>query len=586
VPCLGENTLLACLEGRLARERRAGVEEHIDACPDCFRVFAELARATSALGPTPPSEADRGGAAHELFAGDAVARYVIRRRVGEGGMGVVYEAHDPALGRKLALKLLHEGRGSDEARARLLREAKAMARLSHPNVVGVHDVGQAKGRVFIAMDFIDGQTLQGWLRAERRGYLAVLDAYLRAGRGLSAAHEAGLVHRDFKPGNVLVGDDGRICVTDFGLVRVASDEGEPDPASSQATLEGPLAAVTRTGALLGSPGYMAPEQMASQPVSAASDVFSYCVSLYAGLYGEPPFPGATLGELRAAILAGEVRPAPEGSEVPGWLRALVVRGLHKDPAQRPPLRALLAELQRERAFQGVSRAQRLLQQAAGADQPPGALVKVAMGLLQDFVAGAGEPPAPGDGPAAQGEGGAEPVLRAARDVEAFVSDPSGAWVAGRSLLYACRDPQLFVSVFWGSPGPEDITLLERAWSVLERPESRSHGSLVDMRRLAEVRPETYAATAASLRRGRALYGTAVRAQAIVRPPGMVGALVSGQLEMEPPPFPFRIFTEPAEALAWLGRTDPALLAELDALRRRLAAAGQRDDGSGRDLRVR
>jgi predicted Ser/Thr protein kinase len=586
VPCPGENTLLECLEGRLARERRAGVEEHIDACPDCYRIFAELARATSALGSTPPARADDDIAAHELFAGDTVARYVIRRRVGEGGMGVVYEAHDPALGRKLALKLLHEGRGSDEARARLLREAKALARLSHPNVVGVHDVGQAKGRVFIAMDFIEGQTLLAWLRAERRGALAVLDAYLRAGRGLSAAHEAGLVHRDFKPGNVLVGDDGRICVTDFGLVRDARGESEPVPSSSlQAALELPLAAVTRTGALLGSPGYMAPEQMASQPVSAASDVFSYCVSLYGGLYAEPPFAGATLGELRAAILAGEVRPAPEASEVPGWLRALVLRGLHKDPAQRPPLRALLAELQRERVFLGVSRAQRLLQQAAGADQPPGALVKVAMGLLQDFVAGTSESLAPGDGPTAPGEGAGQPALRAAPDVEAFVADPRGAWVAGRSLLYACPDPQLFVSVFWGSPGPEDIALLERAWSVLDRPESLSHGSLVDMSRLAEVRPETYAATAASLRRGRALYGKAVRAQAIVRPPGMVGALVSGQFEMDPPPFPFRIFTEPADALAWLGRGDPALLAELAALQRRVAA-DQRDDGTGPGLRDR
>ena len=149
-------------------------------------------------------------------------------------MGEVYEAFDPLLGRKVALKLLHGSNGaSDEMRARLLGEAKALARLVHPNVVAVHDVGLAAGRVFLAMDFIEGQTLAEWLTGGRldagdvkpahspRGWREILDVYLRAGRGLAAAHEAGLVHRDFKPANVMVGDDRRVCVTDFGLARVS-----------------------------------------------------------------------------------------------------------------------------------------------------------------------------------------------------------------------------------------------------------------------------------------------------------------------------------------------------------------------------
>src|SRR5262245_37690244 len=208
-------------------------------------------------------------------------------------MGVVYAAYDPELDRRVALKLLHAG-GSVEARKRLLREAQAMARLAHPNVIAVHDVGTWGDEVFVAMEFVEGPTLAERVRDEEPGWREVLDLYLQAGEGLAAAHVAGIVHRDFKPQNALVGRDGRVRVLDFGLARGTgalppreAEEG-PDSGAAPGLLVTPL---TRSGSRMGTPAYMSPEQFEGLPADELSDQFSFCVALYEALYGERPFGG-------------------------------------------------------------------------------------------------------------------------------------------------------------------------------------------------------------------------------------------------------------------------------------------------------
>src|SRR3954469_19947733 len=204
--------------------------------------------------------------------------------LGRGGMGVVLSAYDPLLDRRVALKLLRPGAfpgvSEQEGRARLQREAQAMARLAHPNVVAVHDVGTVGEQLFIAMEYVDGQTLTAWRSSAERDWRAIVLMYLGAGSGLQAAHAAGMVHRDFKPDNVLIGSDGRPRVGDFGLVSVTrASEGA-------ATTE---AGTTRHGAIMGTPGYMSPEQVRGEPSDAQSDQFSFCVALYEALYGQRPF---------------------------------------------------------------------------------------------------------------------------------------------------------------------------------------------------------------------------------------------------------------------------------------------------------
>jgi len=293
----------------------------------------------------------------ELVRGQTIDHFVVLERLGAGGMGVVVAAYDPNLDRRVAIKVLRpdvgEGGSRDRPTQRLLREAQAMAKLSHPNVVTVHEVGTVGEGVFVAMEFVEGQTLTRWLEAEDRPWREVADAFMAAGRGLAAAHEAGLVHRDFKPDNVLIGDDGRICVTDFGLVSSAGAvaEGEDGSADEQARLAEATAlsaSLTRTGALLGTPMYMAPEQHLRKPVDARADQFSFCVALYEALYGERPFEGDSYWDLAASVTSGEVKPPPTRAPVPTWLRAVVLRGLRPDPDARfPSMGELLAELAKD-----------------------------------------------------------------------------------------------------------------------------------------------------------------------------------------------------------------------------------------------
>jgi tetratricopeptide (TPR) repeat protein len=283
-----------------------------------------------------------------LEPGDQLGRYTVLSPVGRGGMGEVYAAYDPVLDRRVALKFLKARASDDPGRAqdRLLREAKTMAKLSHPNVVAVHDTGTFDGRVYVAMEYIDGVTLTDWLADGSRSRPEILAVFIAAARGLGAAHDAGLVHRDFKPANVMIARNGAVRVTDFGLARSLSDRADEDGPPSRTDERGDLR-LTQTGELLGTPLFMAPEQFATQPIDARADQFSFCVSLYHALYGAGPFGADTLDHLVENVLAGRVEPPPARSSVPAWLRRVVVRGLAVAPMSRwPSMHALIDALER------------------------------------------------------------------------------------------------------------------------------------------------------------------------------------------------------------------------------------------------
>jgi tetratricopeptide (TPR) repeat protein len=251
-------------------------------------------------------------------------------------MGEVYAAHDPELDRKIAIKIMRGDTYPDDVEAaRMMREAQSIAKLSHPNLVTVYDVGTANGRVFVAMELIEGDTIAAWLERKRRSRDEIVRVFSLAGRGLATAHRAGIIHRDFKPQNVMVTPDGAVRVMDFGL------------AALRQTLHGSKARrITRIGSILGTPLYMSPEQLCGQSVDPRSDQFSFCVALYEALYGERPFTGKNFAELRAAVLDGAPRPAPASSRVPPRLRAILLRGLSVVPGKRfPDMDALLRALE-------------------------------------------------------------------------------------------------------------------------------------------------------------------------------------------------------------------------------------------------
>jgi tRNA A-37 threonylcarbamoyl transferase component Bud32/tetratricopeptide (TPR) repeat protein len=330
---------------------------------------------------TPPVEA-------ALARGTSLGRFVVLSLVGRGAMGEVYGAYDPELDRKVAIKLVRaRGRSGDTAdsRTRLMREAQATAKVAHPNVVVVYDAGTFKDRVFIAMEFVEGHTLRYWLQAASRTWPEVLEIFTAAGRGLVAAHEKELVHRDFKPDNVMVGADGQVRVMDFGLARLASDRGSgpvPISVSVRPAARGGRASrqveadfgqddlestrdlgsaelmstiggsaqmlkrdITKTGAMLGTPAYMSPEQFRKEAADARSDQFSFCVALYEAVYGDKPFPGRTLDELAGNVMEGRLSPPPADTKVPVWIHKVLQRGLRVNPDERfPSMSALLAEL--------------------------------------------------------------------------------------------------------------------------------------------------------------------------------------------------------------------------------------------------
>lgn len=289
-----------------------------------------------------------------LARGEIVGRYVVVEKLGAGGMGVVYSAYDPELDRRVAIKLLNPRSGGARAsrgRARLIREAQALAKLSHGNVVTVHDVGEHEGRVFLAMEYIDGVTLKTWIAEGPHPWHEVVDVLTAAGHGLLAAHAKDMTHRDFKPDNVMlmgVGPTRRVVVMDFGLATAPTiDEESTDiEASNSSSLAASvdLDSLTRTGTMMGTPAYMAPEQHTGT-ADEHTDQFSFCVTLYEALYGTRPFAGENVAELLATAIYGEVRPAPKGDPVPRWIRDAVLRGLKADPAARwPSIAALLHAL--------------------------------------------------------------------------------------------------------------------------------------------------------------------------------------------------------------------------------------------------
>jgi eukaryotic-like serine/threonine-protein kinase len=315
---------------------------------------------TRPLGQSDVVTGGRAPSGAALERGRSVGRYVVVDRIGAGGMGVVYRAFDPDLDRSIALKLVAIGTGSraDDERARLLREAQAMARVAHPNVIPVFDVGVADGLVYVAMELVDGVTLTKWMAERTRDVAEVLACFAQAGAGLAAAHRAGLVHRDFKPDNVMVSPDTRVRVLDFGLARNAGGLARPehDATDEIRNISGRTSglgqsldqALTADGAVMGTPRYMSPEQHLGVTAGAASDQFSFCVALWEALYGERPFAGDTLAALSLAVLQGKLRDPPAHARVPAHVHAALVRGLTVDDVRRhPSMDALLAALARD-----------------------------------------------------------------------------------------------------------------------------------------------------------------------------------------------------------------------------------------------
>ena len=339
---MDDEALFALARGELAGSELGRVEAHLRGCADCRAVLAEAARSLE------PASAEHGV---EPGGPTRIARYQIVSLLGAGASGVVYRAFDPQLKREVALKLLRPELhgGSPEQSARMRREAQAMARLSDPHVVAVYDVGLQDGTVYLVMELIDGHTLRDWLGERPRALHEILAVFADAARGLAAAHRKGLVHRDFKPENVLVGRDGRARVTDFGLARESESWLRERHAHEQTNTE--LFAPTR--GLVGTPAYMAPELFEGGLATPASDQFALCVTLFMALFEQHPFKageGIALSELSARVRGGTLqRPAfrePSHERLFGVLQ----RGLAAAPAARfHDLPQLLAALERAAA---------------------------------------------------------------------------------------------------------------------------------------------------------------------------------------------------------------------------------------------
>jgi serine/threonine protein kinase/tetratricopeptide (TPR) repeat protein len=391
--------------------------------------------------------------------GATIDRYIVLDRVGAGAMGVVYTAYDPRLDRRIALKVMHARGGAQaDVVTRVLREAQALAKLSHPNVVAVYDANVLGEAVYLTMELINGVSLTRWLKQAARGVQAVLKVFIEAGRGLAGAHAAGLIHRDFKPDNVLVGDDGRVRVVDFGIARGAdgpemlsvdqaleqsrtgtvvgteteaapgamngpgrttgegavlafasTDRGlipgfarqgdladtqraeaaaagvrqSPPPRMQASQLETALPGLssirlTRTGALVGTPAYMAPEQHIAARVDARADQFAFCIALYEALFGTHPFPARNYFQLSLSKLGGKVDPMVGRTDVPMHIRKAILRGLAVDPDERfPDMEALLTVL----SFDPNLRKRRRLAAALIAGGTAGLLALVGMEVL-------------------------------------------------------------------------------------------------------------------------------------------------------------------------------------------------------------
>lgn len=341
--CPDDNTLVAYVQGRLSTPIQASIERHVDRCARCGVAIAAAARIPDTQQASVMPAGAPGGLDVSLTIGELVGRYQVVGFLGAGAMGVVYAAHDPRLDRRVALKLLRaplvHGDPNRSAGQRLLREAQALARVADPNVVSVFDAGEHHDQFFVTMELVEGITLTEWLAQPGRSWSEVVDAFAQAGRGLIAAHSAGVLHRDFKPDNVLVSNEGRVRVTDFGLARFVGTEDSPESRRVARGEGGQAVSLTATGTVLGTPAYMAPEQRRGEPATPATDQYSFCVALYEALHGCLPPPESS---------RAEARPAPTGSApktVPPWLTLALERGLEGDPGQRhPSMDALVRQL--------------------------------------------------------------------------------------------------------------------------------------------------------------------------------------------------------------------------------------------------
>jgi tetratricopeptide (TPR) repeat protein len=351
VGCLDESTVAAFADARLPLAELGPIRKHARACMTCHDSVIAAFERSGIARPIAEVRLDSEPKAAErppLAAGQAVGRYTVLGLVGRGGMGEVYAAYDPSLDRRVALKLM-SGKGAardSNAQERLTREAQAIARLSHPNVVVVHDVGTFEGQVFLAMEFVEGMTLAAWLVERRREWREVLATFIQAGRGLSAAHDAGLVHRDFKPQNVMVARDGTAHVMDFGLARRIDQRDDARGADGAAESTDP--SLTRTGEILGTPLFMAPEQFAAGRIDARTDQFSFCVALYWALCGVHPFGGSSRTEISSNASAGAVTGPGKRIAAPSRIQKVLLRGLSANPDARwPSMEVLIGELSRD-----------------------------------------------------------------------------------------------------------------------------------------------------------------------------------------------------------------------------------------------
>jgi hypothetical protein len=383
----------------------------------------ELARTATAM--PLPGAAPAAPAASAATSRATLGRFRIERELGAGGMGVVLAAFDPELERRVAVKVLHAR--SADARARLLREARAMAKLSHPNVITVFDVGSTDGEDFVAMELIDGETLKDWIARVRPRWREIVAAYVAAGRGLAAAHAVGLVHRDFKPSNVLRSHAAKIVVTDFGLSRATTDE--PEMTAGGSTLDPGPTTKTVTGAVLGTPAYMAPEQWVGGTVGPASDQFAFCVALWEALAGTRPYTGDTLDELKAGAMRG-----PDGiggDAIPRSLRGILRRGLAKAPDARwPSMDRLLSALER-----ALARRRRAIGFAAAL--AVGGIGSAALVLARPGAAPDCSPPAI-DPDTAWSAPRADAIARRDPESAKLLADDLASWRRGR--VRACQAP--------------------------------------------------------------------------------------------------------------------------------------------------
>jgi eukaryotic-like serine/threonine-protein kinase len=346
--CPDEAAVDRFVAGQLDEPSRRRVMAHLASCDPCCHLVGALVMSTSGDSPSPATRVPlpEGGA--------RLSRYRIAEPLGVGGMGIVYSAYDPELDRRVALKVLWSSSPRPHEAARLHREARAMAKLAHPNVVRVLDVGVDDGRVFLTMELVEGGTMRDWLKRGPHPWREVVERFRQAGAGLAAAHRAGLVHRDFKPENLLLRHDGVVLVTDFGLAH------EVPFGEAASTLTSAERATTGTSAA-GTPAYMAPEQLRGETLDARADVFAFSVALWEALYGAHPFAAGAPETLLERIGAGPPTPAspPSGDGAPERLRLALERGMSFRRRDRPSsMDALLAECVVEPRLEGSWRAWR------------------------------------------------------------------------------------------------------------------------------------------------------------------------------------------------------------------------------------